>query len=203
MFCSNCGAEIAEGSAYCSACGAKTDVDSTASDPVNAQPSTTPPTYTTPEYRMKWHNFLVKFSLWASAVSISYEAISLLFGFSYTTDYYGGKTTNITDLVYAMYDGLQIVDITFAILAIGIAILALVTVFKLSTFKSSGPKLLLGLYASTIVWSIFYYVCAIAIIGPDGIESLNIMSIAMQVIISIVMMIVNYIYYSKRSYWFD
>lgn len=201
MFCPNCGNQLTDGVAFCSNCGTKiapVSPDTPAAVPI---PQTDPVAPELVKYiNMKWHNFLINFGLWAGAVINLSMAIELLFGLNYTTETYGGKTENISDMIYAMFDGLQMIDIVFGVLIAGIAVLGIYTRFQLSAFRESGPKLLLAIYCSSTLWNIAYTVCVVAIVGFEILDGTKIISNAVtDVILSVAAVIINYIYYSKRS----
>ena len=199
MFCSNCGNQLPENAVFCAQCGAEVS-----SAPSAAQPSieTPQPAPIAPELvkyiNMKWHNFLIYFGLWVGAAYNITAAIKLLLGLDYTSET-RGETVNISDVVYAMFDGLQVVDIVFGALLFAIAGLAIYTRFQLSAFRKKGPKLLMAVYIASTVWNLTYTVCVVAIVGFDVLDSTDVISNTIGNLVgSVVAVIINYIYYNKR-----
>lgn len=144
---------------------------------------------------MKWHKFLIYFSLWAGAV------LNLLNAFQYFTGSIYG-TGNEASMVYAYYDGLKAIDMLMAMLMIVVAVFSIVTRFALAGYKSNGPKMLTGLYLVTMLTGVFYLIIASAVTGislGDLIDSSSISSL----ISSIAMIFINKSYYGKRAHLFN
>lgn len=137
-------------------------------------------------YGMKWYNFLIYFSLFASAVLNAISAIMY-----FTGAFYGGSA----DLVYDAFPGLQEIDVVCGMAFVCLAVMALVTRSALYWNKRKGPKLLCALYILNAVVGVLYAVVASAVTGQmlfDG-------SIVITLVSSIVMLIVNNIYFKKRK----
>ena len=98
-------------------------------------------------------------------------------------------------MVYDTFSGLQAVDFICGMVFIGLAIMALVTRSALYWNKRRGPKLLCALYILNAVVGLLYAIVASAVTGQmlfDG-------TIIITLVSSIVMAIVNHIYFKKRK----
>ena len=218
MFCQKCGAKVADGSAFCGSCG--TQVTTQYQQPMQQsyqqpmQQSYQQPTqwsygqpYQQPYYQpypqgnyqqplsMGWFNFLIYFSLFAGAVMNALSSIQILTGL-----HYGGTVER--DLVYGMFGGLQVVDIIYGICVLLVAVFGVVTRFSLSGYRSIGPKLLTTLYVLCALVNLFYIISLTVVV--DGVVDLteSVATVITQIIISIVMIIINYVYFKKRAYMF-
>ncbi len=148
--------------------------------------------YTQPDPPMKWHKFLIYFSLWAGAL------FTFLSGVSYLT---GRQYDGNADQVYSVFSGLKTVDMIFGIIYIAIAIFMIYVRFQLAGFKRGAPGKLISLYVIQLV-AIFAYTLVVSVtIHIPWSEIFN-FSIIPSLIVSIVMIFVNRYYYSKRAHLF-
>ncbi len=141
---------------------------------------------------MKWHKFLINFSLWAGAVMNVGSAIMTLTGAHY------GVSSDEVAMIYRFYDGLKIVDVLMGLACLAVAALLIVTRFSLAGFKANGPKLLMISYAAGAAVSLLYLLIAAAVTKlpfTDLVDSSSISSI----ITSVAMIFVNKAYYDKRA----
>ena len=231
MFCNNCGAQLPDGSKFCTACGATLAQDAAPQQPQQPggyqpqqggypqqpqggypqQPGGYPqqgpyqqPGYGynqyggDPRYQgfpMKWHKFLVYFALWASAVINAVQGIRVMSGGQYNDPTYG----NLAREVYAFFPGMKTADIIYGIILIGIAILGFLTAYKLLKLMRGAPTLLTVLYIASAAGSILYIIMAVsALKGYRDTSDLTASAIG-SLIGSVVMIIVNNIYYKKRE----
>lgn len=144
-----------------------------------------------PEYPMKWHKFLIYFSLWLGAVLNLSSAVQY-----FTGSLYGGEYE--AQLVYAFFDGLKAIDTLMGVVLIVIAVLCIITRFALAGYKASGPKLLFGMYLANVVVSILYIII-VSGITELGFGDLMNGSVAGSLIGSIAMAFINKVYYGKRA----
>ncbi len=145
---------------------------------------------------MKWYKFLIYFSLFAGAVINVISGIPFLTGSIYdTSSGYEGTS----DLVYAFYPGLKTIDVMYGIVALATAVLCIVARFALAKYKKSGPALLLSVYAVGIVISIIYFIAFKAIVTDVDLDTSSIVS---SMVSSVVMIIINKIYFDKRKHLF-
>ena len=144
---------------------------------------------------MKWHKFLIYFSLWAGAVLNLLSAVQY-----FTGSIYG--TGNEANMIYAYYDGIKAIDMLMAVLLIVIAVFSVVTRFALAGYKARGPQMLMGLYLINMIAAVFYLVIASVVTGislGDLVDSSTLSSL----ISSIAMVFINKSYYGKRAHLFD
>lgn len=146
-------------------------------------------------YSMKWHKFLIYFSLWASAV------INLLNAFQYFTGSIYGANGEAS-MVYSYYDGIKAVDMLMAVCLIAVAVYSIVTRFALAGYKAKGPKLLFGLYIVNAVVAIAYIFIASSVTGIAIIDLIDSNTIS-SLISSIAMAFINKTYYDKRAAAFN
>lgn len=144
-----------------------------------------------PSLPMKWHKFLIYFSLWAGAV------LNLLSAYQYSTGVIYGSLEK-ADIIYSLYDGLKFIDTMMTVMLIAIAVFSIVTRFALAQYKKNGPALLMALYILNIVCSAAY-IFMVSNITALGISELMDSSSYSSLISSIVMIFINKIYYDKRA----
>jgi uncharacterized membrane protein len=186
MNCPNCNKPIPDGSVICPEC-LTTLPRSAAENTVQPQANEAQP------LPMKWYKFLIFFALWAGALLDLFSGVSTLTGMPYTAQ---GVTPK---QVYGYFGaGLHILDVVVGILMIGLAVFAIVVRFRLSGYKKDGPKLLLLLYGVSAVVSLVYTFAAGAITSTNIFETSTVTNLA----VSVVMIIVNRIYFQKRSHLF-
>lgn len=143
--------------------------------------------YENPEMPMKWHNFLIYFSLWAGAVLSIIGAIS-----TYTQN---------SAYLYNWYEKLKTVDALYIAACVVIAVFLIYTRFQLAGLKVGAPRKLTSCYILSIMVSLGYL---FGVSSATGIRlaELNSGSTIGSVIAGIVMIIVNNIYYGKRGHLF-
>ena len=141
---------------------------------------------------MNWYKFLIYFALFASAVLNGLTAISYFTGGIY------GSTSK--DLVYRVFGNLKFVDIMMGVLLLAMAAFAIYVRMQLAGFKVSGPKMLYILYGASAVIQVIYTIIVYVTISKYGNpgELINLSTTFSSVAISIVMIVVNKIYFDKR-----
>ena len=183
MICPKCGKQIPDGSSVCPECLNPLEDLAVKSDAAYAEP--------TPS--MKWYKFLIFFALYATAILNIIGGVSQLTGTVYSV------TGISASDVYAYYgQGLHILDIVMGILMIGIAVFAIFVRFQLAGYKKQGPKTLLVLYVINLVVSLGYSLAVGAITSVNVMDSSSVGGL----VISAVMIIVNYFYFKKRAHLF-
>ncbi len=138
------------------------------------------------ERPMKWFKFMIYFGLWAAAVVYVLNAFNMFSGRVYA---------GMADQVYSAYPVMKPIDMAMGVLYIGLAVLAIVARFALAKYKKSGPGLFIAYYAGGAVLSALYAVAASLVIGQPAFNLSSIVSLAL----SVVMIILNIIYFSKRK----
>jgi len=141
---------------------------------------------------MKWHKFMIYFSLWAGALSNVLSGIGLLTGSVYNA------SGSDAEMIYLFYDGLKGMDVLFGLVSLAMAVLLIVTRFALAGYKENGPKLLIACYAASAVVAILYPLLVSGITGMGFAELFD----ATSLVTGIVMCIANKNYYDKRAHMF-
>ena len=143
-------------------------------------------------HSMKWHNFLIYFSLWLSMLfSVGY---GLFIGFGM---HYGGDGS--AQLVYAYSGMLRVVDILYLLASLVMAVYTFKTRQKLANYKKDGPVWLVRLYILNLVVEVIYLVL-VCVTVPELISFGDMLGDLMQpAITAVVMAYVNKTYYGKRA----
>ena len=208
MFCPNCGNQIPDSSKFCPSCGAAASAPAqpnpTASgSDVPPFPGTAPtqaaypvPAEAVAAPGMKWFKFIIWVQLFLSALSLLGLGGMLFTGAQYATEY-----GNARDLVYAFFRELQTVDLIFAVVYVALAACCIVVRMNLAKFKKGAPTQYLALLGAVVVVTVLY-VAALMAITHVGIEGAMDASSATQIVASIVMIVLNKIYFDKRAYLF-
>ena len=145
------------------------------------------------EMPMKWHKFLIYFSLWMGALGCLVTAFQLMTGAHYGS--------GMADMVYSYFKALKTVDVIFGLLYIAIGIFMIYTHFQLSNLKIGAPRKLTLVYILQLAGSIGYILLAASIINVSLAEVVDSQMIA-SLLTSVVMIFVNRVYYGKRSHMF-
>ena len=138
---------------------------------------------------MKWFKFLIYFALWASAILNIATGVMQLTGNIYEME--GVSAAEI----YDVFPKLQSIDKIYGLILIGLGVYILITRFALAKYKSFGPLLLYGVYILNLILPIVYAGITAPILGVSITELLDFTSL----IVSGVMVFVNFSYFSKRS----
>ena len=217
MFCKYCGRQIADGSLFCPGCGNRLDSAQEQTPPAQQTPPSQPGSYpnytpTTPPpaggyrpnggyqspnnaanfsgYPMGWYKFLIYFALFASCVLNALSAIGMFSGMIYG---------DASGLVYAIFGGLRIVDILYGLVMAAMAVLAILTRQKLAQFRKDGPTYLLMLYVINMAVSVIYLILVTIIVGDMVLTGEVMGQYLLIIVVSIVMIVVNNIYFKKRA----
>ncbi len=142
-------------------------------------------------HSMKWHKFLIYFSLWLGAVTNAIAAFSYFSGSVY-------GSSGEASMVYSHFTGLKTIDMLFGAALIAVAVFSIVTRFALAGYKAAGPKMLMGFYAINAVLSIVYLVVASVVTGIAFGELIDSSTIS-SLVTSVAMVFVNKAYYDKRA----
>ena len=157
-----------------------------------------PDSTTAPDGRvigMNWFKFIIYVQLFLSAALTAFTGISMIAGMHYG---------ELADTVYRFFSSLKGLDITFGIIFIAMAGFAIYARMRLARFKQNGPKMYILYCVASIVLSIAYVGIGFAIIsGKTGI-AINVVnpSHLVSILTSIVMVIVNSIYFKNRKHLF-
>lgn len=148
--------------------------------------------YTQPDPPMKWHKFLIYFSLWAGALINFFNGLQLLNGSIYQGN---------ADQVYSVFSGLKTMDMIFGIIYFAITIYMIYVRFQLAGFKQGAPGKLITVYIIQLVAPFAYYLMVSIVSHLPWSEVFDFTMIP-SVIVSIAMIFVNRYYYSKRAHLF-
>ena len=190
--CKNCDAEMEDISNFCPRCGTRCE-DAREVQRIEYPPE--PDSATVEEtaepqekYHLKWHHFLMVVMIFGGIISIS-NGLNTLSGMVYTTSQYDSKT------VYAAFPGLRIADVFYGAATIALGIYEFVVRSRLNRFCENGPSSLRALYILSIVVDFLYTVWASATTHISFFTTSLFGSIGL----TILLLILNSIYYSKRS----
>ena len=174
--CRNCGAEMSEFDRLCPHCGADNEEPETE---IREEPRPDPAAYP-----MRWHKFLMVVMI-IGAVLNAISGIRVASG-SVNGEYYGE------------FPGLQGCDRFCGFATIILAVFQLYTRNSLNAFRKEGPALITILYAAGLAINVIYMLMASAAI-PGSIGELFDLSNVSPLLLSLVMLTANYIYYKKRK----
>lgn len=217
MFCRQCGGEILEGAAFCGSCGKLVQTEPAQDAPMQFESSYyTPPALQsdaqvhsdsnlpdggntiTPQYPMKWYNFLVCFSLIAGGILNCLSSLSYFTGSIYTSQL--GLDMYAVERLYSLYPALQVIDVLYGVFAIVVGVLQFIARSKLKGFEEDGPKTLYAVYGAIIVGSIVYKLLVCMTLGVAFSSVLG--DIIGSVIAPGVLLWCNVVYFNKRAYLF-
>lgn len=215
MRCAACGQLVLEGTKYCPSCGAKIEEQTGFQETVDAAFTETDSgeqtyeqaapqeesAYTVyehnythqPEMPMKWYKFLIYVTLVLTCISNIFIGVQTIMGYQYIYD-----GVDMSEQVYAQYGGMQIVDIVYGLALVAMGVLAFIVRQKLAHYRKDGPKSLLILYGVSFALSVVYLIVVTLITGINLLD----VSLVTNLIVTIVMMIVNKIYFDKRMHLF-
>ena len=139
---------------------------------------------------MKWHKFLIYFSLWAGAVLLVLGGISFIAG-----KVYGEMGARI----YQAFPAMRFVDIAYGLALIGVAAYMIYTRFQLAGFREGAPQKLLILLALSPVleWGYFLLVSAVTGVSITQIRSGG--GFVGELIGAVIGIWLHKIYYGKRA----
>ncbi len=140
-------------------------------------------------YNIGWLKFILYVQLFLSAASSLFNAISYFTGVGYGGD---------AELVYEFYSGLFGLDMVMGIFSLLLCAGAIVVRFMLSGLRSIGPWAYLGLYIANLVMSVIYLSVFSGITGISIGELIDARTVS-SILVSIVMLVVNFVYFRHRS----
>ena len=217
MFCPNCGTNVGNAERFCPNCGAALNQNTASANPQPnyqqpnyqqpnyQQPNYQQPSYQQPNYQpvyqqpvqqypypMNWYKFVIYFALFAGAVLNAISGILHLTGSVW-------EMQNVSaDMVYAVFGGMQAVDIIYGIGAIALAAFNIVTRMHLAKFRKTGPKFLTVCYGVAVGLALLYIILTSAVTGISIGDLVGATEI-LQLVVSIVMLVVNVVYFNKRA----
>lgn len=159
---------------------------------------------------MKWHKFLVYYSLWMAAISNGY------YGIRYLT---GGHWLGSELAIYSWFPGFKTSDLITGVACLVLSALGFVTAYKMLKLKRNAPTWLMLVYAASAFTFMLYTLSANHALGDAAssafkemaarssyissyMESLTKSVTARGTIYTIayaVMVVINKIYYDRRQ----
>lgn len=140
------------------------------------------------DYKMKWHKFLIYFSLWIGALNSIISGCAI-----FTGSHYG---TSVED-VYLNFRNLQKIDASFGLAYIAFGVFMLITRFKLARYRKNAANYLTWCYVFQPLITISYNISVYLSTGiiPETIAT----DLLSSLVTSLIMIIPTRIYYKKRS----
>ncbi|MBQ6972984.1 MAG: hypothetical protein IJP86_11610 [Synergistaceae bacterium] len=139
---------------------------------------------------LRWHKFLVYFSLWAGAVMLVLSGAAFIAGTVYG---------EMGDRVYQAFPVMRSVDIVYGLVLIGVAVYVIYTRFQLAGFRQGAPQKLLVLLALSPVLEWGYQFVLSAITGVPITEIHSGGSFIGELIGTAIGIWLHKIYYGKRK----
>lgn len=208
-FCSNCGSQIPDGTRFCPSCGAQ-QVQQAAPQNNYAQPQQAVPQYNyvqpqpqSPASMSKkdktnamggWFKFLINIALFLGALANIGSAAQLIAG-----QPYGGSEEK--EFCYELLPKLKTADTFYIVLCFVLVAYAIFVRFRLSGFKKSAPFFLYGLYVINIIGGIVYIILMNNAFKDLG-EKPDFSSTAASLVITVIFLIINIVYFQKRKQYF-
>ena len=215
MQCPNCGNLLAEGSRFCPYCSSI--LEKSAGETQNEAFSGSDETLSVPDRQpsyggwdpygdnrplstgsddprndprgMKWFKFIIYFQLFANAAVNGISALMTATGAQYQGQ---------ADKVYAALPRLRTLDLVYILLLLGLVVLAIVARMQLARFRRRGPLLYYLLQIANIAVAVLYLLAASAVSGVP-LSQLDLSNTIVSLGLSLVMLIVNIIYFGKRK----
>ncbi|MGN1306156.1 MAG: zinc ribbon domain-containing protein [Faecousia sp.] len=224
MLCPNCGTDVSSAGRFCPNCGtplqeSKPTIDTAPQQqyqqPQYPQQQYQPPQYQQQQYQqplyqqpyppmqaaapqMNWYKFLIYFALFASAVVNAINAIRFFTGLV------NGSSAD-AQWLYAIFPSWKTVDIIVGLLLLVLAAFSIFTRFRLSGYYKNGPLCLYLTYGLSALSNIVYLLGVALVISGTGISltDLDIVPTVTSIVVSIVMIVINVLYFNKRKQLFN
>lgn len=177
--CQKCGAVCADSEAFCHQCG--TQLVSNGAVPEMYACGPTP--------GMKWYKFIIYFQLFANAVLNVINGFAYLTGFSYGED---------ADWIYSFMPVLKTADIAMGLLMLGCAAFAIAVRMMLAKYRKNAVKAYLIFLAVVVLIPFVYSIFVGIAFGEASVLS----TILPSVIVGLVWIPVNAVYFGKRKHLF-
>ena len=184
MICKNCGSPVDDWMKVCPNCQA--NIDDPGEEKVEIRLDELNTEQNT--YSLGWYHVLIRFFLYAIAV-----------------------LNALSSLVYEFYPMLNVVNIIYGFVSLGIAALCIFARQALAHRKKSGPALFYSIYITTVVSNILLFILSHIIITDTTIEygdtvltliEGNVISLMSSAAFAIFMIAANRVYFKKRASMF-
>ena len=209
MFCQNCGKEISNHAKFCPFCGCAQEAfgRNDTSQPLysekeeqngyqygtggdmSRQPDTCRDAAPSmQQFPMKWYHFVIWVQLFLASVFAFFTA------FQYFTGGHYGE--GAAELVYSYYgSGLKILDMIMAVCCVASIVWALYARQQLKNFRRQAPRVYIGYLCFYATMTIGYLIGASAITKEFLLDTENVTNL----ITTIIMIVLNKIYFKKRA----
>lgn len=194
--CIHCGAQMDDTCNFCPNCGTRcndqNDMERSVYQPYE-EPRESVPEVRAEQYPMKWHKFLMVVMI-ISAVFTIINGISFIAGFEYS-EYQFTKYGASASMVYNAFPGLKTCDTFYGVAMIALGVFEFTARNRLKQFRMNGPGSLKIMYVLSIGACIIYLIWASAVTKINLLNGANLASLG----ISVLLLVINSVYYSKRS----
>lgn len=213
MFCPKCGNQVVSDAKFCPKCGCNLTMGGAITQATVSHPSPQPgpelarEPVTTTFYQQKlaqaasvglgmnWYKFVIYVQCFLGGLSGLASGVTQILGLQY-----GDRAS----LVYGYYSGLRIVDIVYGLTCIIVGALLVYTRFGLKKFRADSVGIYLLLLLANAVSAILYLLAVSIILRVPLFDSNLVSSGTIGLIAgSIVLFIVNYIYFGRRRHLFN
>lgn len=190
--CINCGASIQDNNNFCPQCGTRCDNGKDIERSVY-QGTGNYSAIRAESYPMKWHKFLMVIMILGGIVTIG-SGIGYMAGYQYNNYEYAKAGLNPV-IVYRAFPGLKTCDMFYGIALIALGVFEFIVRNRLNQYRANGPMSLKIMYILSIVATLIYMIWASTVTNLSYFTMSNIGSLGS----SALFLIINSIYYSKRS----
>ena len=139
---------------------------------------------------LRWHKFLIYFSLWIGAAGLLLGGIGFIAGTVYG---------EMGDRIYQAFPVIRFVDIAYGLVLIGVAVYIIYTRFQLAGFRQGAPQKLLILLALSPVLEWGYQLILSAVTGVPITEIHSGGSFIGELIGTAIGIWLHKVYYGKRK----
>ena len=150
-----------------------------------------------PGLGMGWFYFIIYAQLFINALSNLGQGISALLG-----NHYDGSA----DLVYSMLPSMKVIDTIMGIACILLAAGAIYARFRLAKYRKNGPLMYHCVIGANVIFSIIYILSVYATLSNNfysiSLSDLLPAKLIYSIVVSIILLIANFIYFGKRKHLF-
>ena len=188
--CGKCGAAISDLEDICPYCGAEyREGEAPAAPDIHPLPEGTAAESGAGSLPMKWHKFQMV-TMIIGAVMTMINGIGTMSGTSYTSLGLSAQE------IYSRYPGLKTIDLLFGAGAIIIGVYQLYVRNQLNAFRRNAPGRLKILYIAAIAFNALNMLAVSSVLKTD---SLDTHTFFLSCLSTVAALVINHIYYSKRS----
>ncbi len=176
MICRNCGSNNEDDAVFCSKCGKALDGKSI-NKPLG----------------MKWFKFIIYVQLILAFFMDLFSAYTIFAGIVYFEG-----LTNITAQVYSVVPALKLIDMSFAVVCVGMAVFSVYVRQKLVNYRLNAGNFYLFFLAITALSSLLYNGIKFLVSGIDPFSAIFIFSL----LETMILLLINFEYFKKRKHLF-